>query len=93
MGFESFIISVATIEMEEICCGCGNVHPSCSGSDSSTCFFPAHAGLLFSIKQSIYTIPLPHSLRKCLIYTGCVCVFCFVFFFTLEAIYYYKLNL
>lgn len=40
-----YTISVTPFKMEEICCGCGNVHPDCKSSDCSTCLFSAHAGV------------------------------------------------
>ena len=45
------IILVASIEMEEICSGCCNVHPSCASSDCSTCIFSAHAGLVIILSS------------------------------------------
>lgn len=48
----SLCISVAPIEMEKVCSGCGNVHPSSSSSNSSTCFLSSHAGHSFPISFS-----------------------------------------
>lgn len=49
MVFKFSVISAATIEMEEICCGSCYVHFSCSGRHCSNCFFSAHAGIRVSL--------------------------------------------